>query len=143
MYAGYSSKGAHFKVMDFLDDPCNVVSFVSLLLALILDAYDSIPMATETTDDAGNIALQCVTEKYLEVPVIDALSIAGGALHNFRLSTTSFLMSDDMAFWVKPRSTTWFSRFLLEQYDDSRWLSVFRMTKSSMFLLADFLAPHV
>jgi hypothetical protein len=38
---------------------------------------------------------------------------------------------------------TWFSRFLLKQYDDQRWVQMFQMTKPAVFALADLLSPHV
>jgi hypothetical protein len=44
---------------------------------------------------------------------------------------------------VKPRSTTWFSHFLLEQYDDQGWVQMFRMTKPAVSILADLLRPHI
>jgi hypothetical protein len=51
--------------------------------------------------------------------------------------------SEDLGFWVKPRSTTWFSRFLLGQYREERWIQMFRMTKPAVFALSDLLKPHV
>jgi len=59
------------------------------------------------------------------------------------MCSLNYALPDEISYWVKPRSTTWFSRFLLEQYDDSRWLSMFRMTKSIVFSLANLLAPIV
>ena len=53
------------------------------------------------------------------------------------------VFDDDLGFWVKPRSTTWFSRFLLSEYDDSRWVQMFRFTKPAVFALADLLRPTI
>lgn len=53
------------------------------------------------------------------------------------------MLEEDLVYWVKPRSTTWFSRFLLEQYDEDQWLKLFRMTKASVFALADILKPTI
>jgi hypothetical protein len=44
---------------------------------------------------------------------------------------------------MKPRSTTWFCKFLIEQYDDDQWLENFRMTKASVFSLANLLWPLI
>jgi hypothetical protein len=65
------------------------------------------------------------------------------ALQNFRLCTSFNVFDDDLGYWVKPRSTTWFSRFLLSEYDDSRWIQMFRMNKAAVFALSHLLCPHV
>jgi hypothetical protein len=44
---------------------------------------------------------------------------------------------------MKPRSTAWFTRFVIEQYEDERWVQHFRMTKSTVFRLSQLLAPHI
>jgi len=64
-------------------------------------------------------------------------------LYNYRLYSMFNFYDDDLGLWVKPRFTTWFSRFLLEQYNDQRWVQMFRMTKTPVFVLADLLRPHV
>jgi hypothetical protein len=38
------------------------------------------------------------------------------------LCTMFNLLDDDLGFWVKSRSTTWFCRFLLSQYGKERWI---------------------
>jgi hypothetical protein len=43
---------------------------------------------------------------------------------------------------VLPRSTAWFSQFLLHEYSDDRWVSNFRFTKAAVFHLATLLAPY-
>jgi hypothetical protein len=74
---------------------------------------------------------------------LDSDRVAVALLYNFRLCTMFNLLDDDLGFWVKPRSTTWFCRFLLSQYGEERWIQMFRMTKPAMFALSDLLKPHV
>ena len=76
-------------------------------------------------------------------PLFDPLADMRIALQNFRLCTSINLFTDDLGFWVKPRSTTWFSRFLLTEYDNTRWVQMFRMTKPAVFALTDLLRPIV
>lgn len=64
------------------------------------------------------------------------------ALHNFHLSTSFNVFGDDLGYWVKPRSTTWFSWFLMSEYDD-RWVQMFWMSKAAVFSLSNILRPHV
>ena len=40
-------------------------------------------------------------------------------LHHFRLFSTLALIDKDLGFWVKPRSTSWFTKFLLHEYDNA------------------------
>ena len=42
-----------------------------------------------------------------------------------------------------PRSTSWFSRFVLQEYDDNKWLENFRLTKAAVFSLKILLQPHI
>jgi hypothetical protein len=53
------------------------------------------------------------------------------------------LLDQDVGWWVKSRSTTWFSRFFLFEYNDSRWIENFRMSKSSLLNLSRMLASHI
>ena len=88
----------------------------------------------------------------MEIPIVvedvsqrvDELNHAAfAALHCFQLCSNLIYNDPDLGFWVKPRSTTWFSRFVLEEYDDERWTSLFRMTKASVLHLSTQLRPHI
>jgi hypothetical protein len=73
----------------------------------------------------------------------DVDQTTSAAIHQMRLFSVFSIFGDDLGYWVKPRSTTWFSRFLLEQYNDDHWLTNFRMSKRAVFMLAEILKPHV
>jgi hypothetical protein len=131
-----------FAATDFSSHPAELMSFASALLFLLLNANQALDFTTPTkeVDDPGCI-LTGIDNQLLE-PLFDVDAVANAALHNFQLCNMFVLFDDDLGFWVKPRSTTWFSRFLLEQYDDHRWVQMFRMTKPVVFALADLLRPH-
>jgi hypothetical protein len=61
----------------------------------------------------------------------------------FRILNSQFLEFGDFGFWVKPRSTAWFSRLVIDQFDDERWVQHFRMTKAAVMGLLEMLAPHI
>jgi hypothetical protein len=42
------------------------------------------------------------------------------ALHELQLSFSLNLLSQELGHWVKPRNTTWFSKFLLIEFDEER-----------------------
>ena len=65
------------------------------------------------------------------------------ALYSYQLWNNLFLVDNELGYWVKPRSTTWFSRFVIEEYDDARWSSLFRMTKADVFELSNQLRPLI
>ena len=119
------------------------VAFAVWLLLQILNTpptlYFSAPDQDE--EDSEN-CLRSLVDATSD-PVLDAHGIMCTIVENFRMCTSFNLFSDELGYWVKPRSTTWFSRFLLSEYDDRRWIQMFRMTKHAVFALADLLAPHV
>jgi hypothetical protein len=69
-------------------------------------------------------------------------TIVASVLHDFRLAHARTILDDELRFWVRPRSTTWFSQFLLHEYYDDRWVANFRFTKVAVFYMAAVLAPH-
>ena len=73
----------------------------------------------------------------------DAESLFRVTLNNYLMCTTFNFYVEDIGFWVKPCSTTWFPKFLLEQYDNSRWVSMFRMTKPCVFAFTELLRPEL
>lgn len=129
--------------MDPFTSPMNVVAFTVWLLMLLLNAYEShyVPVFVDIDEECDDPLSAIVHSKHGSNH--DAESIMRDTLHNYRLCTSFSCFDDDIGFWMKPRSTTWFSRFLLEQYDNSRWVSMFKMTKACVFALAELLRPHV
>lgn len=59
---------------------------------------------------------------------ISKLIFAYVALHEVHLFNVLNMLSPNLGHWVKPRSTIWFSRFLLMELDDARWVENIHMT---------------
>jgi hypothetical protein len=55
------------------------------------------------------------------------------ALQEYRILFGLSVLFDDLGDWVNPKSTTWFSRFLLTKFHENRWVENFRMTKATLF----------
>jgi len=130
--------------MDTLMQPGSVFAFtVWLLLQLLHEPLCSnfIPLGPEAEEDSEDPFAGVVGT--LIGPQHDSHALFTAGLHNYRLCTMFQMFDEDLGYWVRPRSTTWFSRFLLEQYDDHRWIQMFRMSKKRVFALADILKPHV
>jgi hypothetical protein len=53
------------------------------------------------------------------------------------------IAGEDLGYWVRPRSTTWFSRFVVEEFQDDRWVQCFRMTKRVVFSLVEMLRLQI
>lgn len=58
----------------------------------------------------------------------------GCSRYTFRLCNVMSLLEDDLGYWVKAGSTTWFSHFLLDQYGNEKWITMFSMIKTTVFL---------
>jgi hypothetical protein len=71
------------------------------------------------------------------------LLISTAALFDYRLSCSLLHLSDELRWWVKPRSMAWFSYFLVRQYDRQRSIQHFRMSKESVFDLCSALKPYI
>jgi hypothetical protein len=129
--------------MEFFQNPAEIISFSSTLLFLLLSANRTLDLPTSlgSDEEAGTLVTASAYDPFQ--PSFDVDVVTRAALHNFRICNIFFLLDDDLGFWVKPRSTTWFSRFLLDQYDDHRWVKMFWMNKPAMFALADLLKLHV
>jgi hypothetical protein len=65
------------------------------------------------------------------------------ALHHVRMLSIFSVVEEDLGFWVRPRSTTWFSRFVVEEFEDDRWIQCFQTTKRAVFSLAEMLRPQI
>lgn len=129
--------------MDVFENPDEFLSIASGLLLLLMCSNRALLAVNH--DDAEDEYMMDVRlmREYAHLPPAEANSNAVAALHSFRLWTSLQFLGDNLGFWVKPRSTTWFSRFVLEEYDDDRWVQLFRMTKTLVFSLADILKPLI
>jgi hypothetical protein len=72
--------------------------------------------------------------------LVDMNTVIAYVLHDFRLVHARTILDEELGFWILPRSTTWFSHFLLHEYDDRRWVQNFRFTKDIVFQMSNVLA---
>ena len=121
--------------MDEFCTSTTMVAFMLWLLSILLNTNDTeqMPLIEECNND-GHEALPSIVDSG-QCPVTNTVALMMNTLHNFRLCTAFIFLDDDLAFSVKPCSTTWFSHFLLEQYDSHHWVSMFRMAKPSVLPL--------
>ena len=127
--------------MDLFNSPPEMMALASTLLLFLLSTNNvvNVPAPMDSDDDIEN-PFQSTMEAPPESS-FDIEFVTCPALHNFRLCSVFSLLEEDLGYWVKPRSTAWFSPFLLNQYDDERWISMFRMTKQAVHTLAELLKP--
>ena len=129
--------------MEVFADASTASSFNVWLLMLLLhvqgNASLTSPPTTEEDDDEVTAVLKFVDNS----PAVNIVPLLQTSIQNFQFCSAVNMFDEEITYWVRPRSTTWFSRFLIEQYDSSRWLSMFRMTKDAVFALAQMLEPHV
>ena len=68
---------------------------------------------------------------------------SAAALHCFRVCNNIISNDTALGYWIKSRSTTCFSRFVLEVYNDDRWSLFFRITEDFVLQLSNQLRPYV
>lgn len=129
--------------MDQLRHPNTAAAFFVWLLMLIFNAM-SMPSttATLTADMEDEDIVQLPSSPHDRAPS-DTVELLLSTFQNFNFCSSLNVFHDEVQYWVKPRSTTWFSRFLLQQYDNNRWISMFRMTKPAVFALSQVLRPNI
>lgn len=57
--------------------------------------------------------------------LVNALVLHSRIFHVYEL-----LLNQELSDWVKARSTTWYSKFHMPQYDDKRWIEHFQVSRS-------------
>ena len=119
----------------------SALAYAAWLILQLLSAPHALYLPLSEEEDDDNPLLAVVDD--VGQPTNDRHAEMRVALQNFRLCTSFNVFDDDLGFWVKPRSTMWFSRFLLSEYDDTRWVQMFRLTKPAVFALADLLRPSI
>ena len=71
------------------------------------------------------------------------LIVSTAALYDYRLSLSFLHVSDELRWWVKPRSMTWFSGFLMTVYDREQWVQHFIMSKETVFEICNKVRPLI
>jgi hypothetical protein len=122
-------------------DPANVGFFLPSLLLLLQNLVDTmLRPADAIPPDEGAVEVHVV---HVEEALVNMNTILASVLHDFRLAHAAELVGRELGWWVLLRSTCWFSRFVLTEFDDSRWLENFRMTKAALISLSNLLRPHI
>lgn len=127
--------------MDQRVDPQNVAFFLPSLVLLLQNVVDIMFRPAEVIPPHEGDAAVHVSQ--VHETLVNMQSIVASVLHDFRIAHATTLLDQELGWWVLPRSTSWFSRFVLQEYDDNRWLENFRLSKSAVFSLTNLLCPHI
>jgi hypothetical protein len=127
-----------------LNEPAELLSFITTLVMLLLNAYEDLEGRQVDVDEGGNDSDDAMTDVLIEHHgVLDMATVTTSTLHTYCLCHLFSFFNEDLGYWIKPRSTTWFTRFLMEQYDDEHWVETFRMSKAAILNLTDLLQPCI
>jgi hypothetical protein len=126
-----------------LQDPTDIIAFVSALLLLLFHVQDMLQQTPQLYAEHEEDLVAIVSIGDCEENVQNMTLAADVTLHCFHVLNLQFLFPYDFGLWVKPRSTAWFSHFVIDQFDDDRWMQHFRMTKAAVFRLVDILSLHM
>lgn len=115
-----------------------LATYVAMFITVLQALLEFIP-SFEVLD---NLALEVALSELNDIESMQ-LAISAAALHDRQLCCGLLCVTDDLRYWVKPRSTTWFNEFLVNVYDDRRWIQMFRMSKASIAELCNALRPVI
>ena len=104
-------------------------------------AFDSDVSIGDTNKEDNDNTLEAFVVLYN--PIFDLDHVIATTLHHFWLTNVFSLFDADLGVWVKSKSTTWFSKYLLAKYNDDWWIHLFCMTKSATFVFVNLLKPWV
>lgn len=129
--------------MENVLDTVQLVNFTTTFILLVLQASERLHtlqqrMHENCHSDDDMPPIDDIQGSSLDLSILSSI-----VLHNVRLCSAYLVHNEDIGYWVKPRSTTWFSRFLMEEYTDDRWVQSFRMSKAAVHSLASLLAPNL
>ena len=129
--------------MNYLLRPEDFMSMSLTILLLLLTAnryVDTSELLDDDDDEEGHFDPLCL-ESQCSLSELD--SITSATLHSMHISTAFAALDDELRYWVKLRSMTWFSRFFVQEYGDECWMRLFLVTKKVVFALADLLRPQI
>ena len=95
--------------MALFGSEAKLLSFSSILLLLLLNAYTSLLQHGGSKSDEDPKNSPHSFNPIGDGSIVDADQIAAVVLHNFRLCIMFNLLDEDLGFWVKPRSKIWFN----------------------------------
>ena len=107
---------SHCLQMERRLDPENVAYFLPSVVLLLQNVVDTMlrPRDEVPPDEReGSVDVSQVHEA-----LINMNSIVASVLHDSRIVHATTLLDQELGWWVMPRSTSWFSRFVLQEYDD-------------------------
>lgn len=118
--------------MDPAKNAVDMVPLASNILLLLLNAHHTLSLLREVYENEDESDDEMAIVHIAAELSTAAHAVAMTALRHYRIFTVLAGLEEDLGFWVKPRSTTWFATFLLHEYDDERWIQMFRMSKCSV-----------
>jgi hypothetical protein len=124
-------------------EPTEVLALSSAVLLLLLNSYKALHVkdSANKIDDADGSEEDFTGENRYLLGEADCSAVV--ALHHVMMLSVFTIAGEDLGFWTRPRSTTWFSRFVVSEFEDDRWVQCFRMTKMAVFSLAEMLRSKI
>ena len=129
--------------MALFNNEAKILSFFPTLLLLLLNAYAALVHSPRSQIQEDQAISPHAVSLVSHESIVDADQLVAIVLHSFRLCNLFTLFDEDLGYWVKSRSTTWFSWLLVSQYGKEMWIQMFQMTKPVVFAQSELLKPQV
>jgi hypothetical protein len=104
-------------------ESANVEEFilaVVVFLKIVVDSMVESEEADAAGDNGASASVRGSRITRVHDTLVDMNTIITSVLHDFRLAYARCILDEELGFWVLPRSTAWFSQFLLYEYSDDR-----------------------
>jgi hypothetical protein len=121
-----------------MDSDLEFIAVFSVLVQLVQHFVCSRPYYE--MDDQVAIAL---VQNLDDAMATSQITLSNVALHDYRVTLNLLTSNSDLRWWVKPRSTMWFVDFLMMEYDRSRWIELFRMSKETFLDIVEHFRPVI
>jgi hypothetical protein len=96
-------------------EPTEVLAVLSMVLLLLLNSQQALEVANSPDSDDGDSSEEDFTGE--EGYVLEGGDFSVFAIvHHVRMLSMFIVVGEDLGYWVRPRLTTWFSRFVVEEF---------------------------
>ena len=107
----------------------NVEQFVHVVVILLKNIFDlTVDLEEAILASVDNVHRRTRASR-VHIALVYMNTIITSVLHNFRVAHARTIVDDELGFWVLPHSTTWFLQFLLQEYDNDKWVANFRFNR--------------
>jgi hypothetical protein len=98
-------------------DLADVEGFLPMVVVLLKKVANSMVYNSKALLDSKEDVSSATQVVRIHEALISMNTIIASILYNFKLAHARTILDEELRFWILPRSTAWFSQFLLHKYN--------------------------